>query len=1013
MGKEIIMRQNIIFVMILFMLPTWTHADVQRNIVQNSQCGQATIRLTIQPEQDVQSYALVENIPWIATPSNISHEGFWDEAHRVIRWGTFLDHDPRTISYILTSEDGTYSLDGTISLTGKTESISGLSEFTADCTPKPLPKPTFSPTTGTKVPVTVSIQCSVTDAEIYYSLDTNDPEKGQANTFLYTQPLVLSQSTYIKARAYKTGMLPGKVASARYPEPDLQLGEINRQIVHGDDCTATISISLTPVASVESFAMAEILSIGLVPTQISHDGFWDQQHQTIRWGTFMDHSPKKLSYTLESQYIGQFTLDATVSFMGKTLTQQSEIIFDCIPQPEQVAMPTVQPPDGTEVPLDVSIYCDTTGATIYYTTNGTEPDMSSIKYTGPIHLTQATQLIIKAIKEGYRDSEILTVSYIEPSLPQPVAKRQINNEDLCHPTVVLTITPQNHIETWAIEEFLPDGIHPTHISDDGYWDAPNNTIRWGTILDNTEQNLSYQLQSSQVVQTVELSGNISFMGSTYATAGDYQTQIDCTPDIVEAPNLSHPDGSRAPLLLVMTCNTPDAFIYYTTDGTSPDETCFMYTEPVDIVDTTTINAIAVKSGMENSRIIEATYIRYVDKAIIVAGGSLNDPLWYATLKCANFAYLALMYRGYKESQLRYLNSDMRIDVDSNGDDEDDIYGLSTSDNLKTAIISWASDAKNLVIYLIDHGGPGTFLINENEVLKASDLDEWMDQAESRLPGKLYFIYDACYSGSFIKQLKTESILDSRRIIMTSASSEDAYLLHNGAMSFSYQFWAALFESPYVYAAFTQATSMMHAYQHPLLDADGDGIANEKNDGYITRDLIIGTDGLTANARPKVLINQKCLIVNNDTTQTFITENIVTLHPVQKVWATIVPPKQLTTGQPVLILPEIDMEFNGKEGQYAGIYSDFYENGLYKVSIYAQDKQGMISLPAIIHVFSGGISQWKGDMNMDQVVDLSDVIIGLQMLSDITSLETCGAVVSDGDDVIDMIDILRVLKNISE
>lgn len=1003
------MRQSILFIMILF--STWAHADVQRNIVPNTQCGQFTITLTIQPEQSVESYALAEKIPWPVTPSNISHEGFWDEHHRVIRWGTFLDHTSRTITYTLTSEDGTYALDGIISHTGKKETISGFSEFTADCTPKHLPKPTFNPTTGTTVPVTVSIECSVADAEIYYSLDTNDPEKGQANTFLYTHPLELTESTYMKARAYKTGMLPGKVASARYPEPNLPLGEMDRHMAHGNDCQATVSLAITPVTSVESWAMAETLSVGLVPTQISHDGFWDHEHHTIRWGTFMDKTPKTLSYTLESQHIGQFEIDGTASFMGKTLRQQSEIIFDCIPQPEQVAMPTVQPPDGTEVPVDVSIDCNTTGATIFYTTNGTEPDTSSLRYTGPIHLTQATQLKIIAIKNGFSDSEILTVYYPEQQLPQPIAMRLISQGDQCHPTVQLNITPQNHIETWAIEEFLPDGILPMNISDDGYWDETNKTIRWGTMLDDSTRQLSYAIQSDNVVQSIELSGNVSFMGSKYATAGDIQTQIDCTPNIVEAPVFSPPDGSRAPVQLLIECSTPDANIYYTTDGSPPDETSRLYTGPIEILDTTTIQAIGIKSGMENSRIIKATYIRYVDKAIIVAGGSLNDPLWQATIKCANYAYLALMYRGYKESQLRYLCSDMNIDVDSNGDAEDDIYDLSTSDNLKTAITSWASDAKNLVIYLVDHGGPGTFLINENEVLKASELDQWMDLAESQIPGNLYFLYEACYSGSFMDQLKAESSSDSRRIIMTSASNEDAYLLKNGAMSFSYQFWASLFESPYVYAAFTQARSMMNAYQHPLLDADGDGIANEKNDGFITHALTIGNDGLTANARPKVIINQKCQVLNDNTARSFITENIISLHPVQKVWATIVPPRQSATGNPVLILPEIEMFYTGNEGQYAGIYSDFHGHGLYAVSIYAQDKQGMISLPAIIHVFSGDVSQWRGDINMDQIVDLSDVIIGLQMLSNVKFIETCGSVVSCDGDMIDMVDVLRILEDI--
>jgi hypothetical protein len=404
---------------------------------------------------------------------------------------------------------------------------------------------------------------------------------------------------------------------------------------------------------------------------------------------------------------------------------------------------------------------------------------------------------------------------------------------------------------------------------------------------------------------------------------------------------------------------------------------------------------------------------YVDKAIIVAGGPTDDPRWPRMLRCANYAYEALAHRGYHQSQIRYLVSDRDM-VENNSNSQGIIYDLSTSDNLKTAITSWASDAKSLFVYLIDHGGPGTFLINENEILKARDLDQWMDLAESRMSGNLYFLYEACFSGSFVAMLKNESMLDSKRIIMTSASNEDAHLLHEGALSFSYQFWASMFESPYVYFAFNQAQTMMQTYQTPQLDADGDGIANEKKDGLITHTLKIGKDDATANLRPKIITRQKCLVLNNTTSQEFIIERIVSLHPVQKVWATIVPPKQSAsvTGNHIIHLPEIELNPTKNEGQYAGTYANFHDQGLYKVSIYAQDEDDSISLPAIVHVFSGDISHWQGDINMDQLIDLTDVIIALQILSEINSIETCGAVVSfDGDHVIDMMDVLRLMNGI--
>jgi hypothetical protein len=999
--------------MILIIFPTWSHSTVQRSIVPNSQCGQFTITLTIQPEQNVESYAFIEKIPWPAKPSYISHEGFWDERHRIIRWGTFLDHDQRTITYTLSSEDGTFSLDGKISLTGKTESIAGLSEFTADCTPKPLPKPTFNPISGTQVPVTVSIECSVTDAEIYYSLDSFDPEKGQANTFLYSHPLALTENTYIKARAYKTGMLPGKIAFARYPKPALPLGNIEQRILYHTDCMATVTLSLTPVTSVESWAFAETLSYGLMPSQISHDGYWDQQFHTIRWGTFLDNSPRQLSYKLESKWMGQFYLDGLASFMGKRLSRQSEINFDCLPLLDQVAKPTVDPPDGTEVPVDVSIYCDTPDATIYYTFNGTEPDTSSLKYTGPIHINQACQLNIKAFKDALRESDTLTVFYYEKPLPQPLVLRSIERNETCHPTVELHITPQEHIEAWAIEEKLPVGIIPTRISDNGYWDAAHQTIRWGVMLDNNERTLSYQFESNKVIQSIALSGNVSFMGATYVIAGDIETHIDCTQEIVDAPILSPPDGSRAPVQIVMTCNTPEAHIYYTTDTSIPDENSILYTSPFDISEDTIIKAIAIKAGMTNSQIIQASYIRYIDKAIIVTGIEKDDWAWDAILQCAKSAYLALMYRGYKKIQLLFLSAEFDVDLDDNGDTEDDVSDLSTPDNLEQAIKSWAADAKDLFIYLVGHGEPDKFYMKDNQVVDASILDQWLDTAESQIQGHLFLFYEACYSGSFIDKMKNESIIsDSKRIVITSTSNINSYMLPNGTMSFSYQFWSALtFISPYLYTAFTEAGYIMEDLQSPLLDADANGI-QDKTDQDKTAYLMIGNEKHTPNVRPKILNKQKCVMLNGKTSHTFRTEKIISSHPIQNVWAKIFRPRHHSAGTGSQLSNRLDFDYSDQIGQYTANYSDFHESGIYKVNILAKDSQGIISLPSTVYIFSGDSSQWKGDINLDRTIDMEDIITALKIVSGMPYNSTCGAAVScDEDDAIDLLDVLHIFNDI--
>lgn len=77
------------------------------------------------------------------------------------------------------------------------------------------------------------------------------------------------------------------------------------------------------------------------------------------------------------------------------------------------------------------------------------------------------------------------------------------------------------------------------------------------------------------------------------------------------------------------CETDDASIYYTTDGTAPTTSSTPYTAAIAVSATTTIKAIAVKEGMENSEIAEATYTIDAESVVYslspVATGSNSSP----------------------------------------------------------------------------------------------------------------------------------------------------------------------------------------------------------------------------------------------------------------------------------------------------------------------------------------------------------------------------------------------------
>lgn len=84
----------------------------------------------------------------------------------------------------------------------------------------------------------------------------------------------------------------------------------------------------------------------------------------------------------------------------------------------QIATPVFSPPPGTYgAALSVSISDATTGATIYYTTNGKTPTTASTQYTGPITVSSTETIKAIAIKAG-ASSPVASATY---TIKVPVA----------------------------------------------------------------------------------------------------------------------------------------------------------------------------------------------------------------------------------------------------------------------------------------------------------------------------------------------------------------------------------------------------------------------------------------------------------------------------------------------------------------------------------------------------------------------------------------------------------------
>ncbi|MFC1841284.1 C13 family peptidase, partial [Thermodesulfobacteriota bacterium] len=339
------------------------------------------------------------------------------------------------------------------------------------------------------------------------------------------------------------------------------------------------------------------------------------------------------------------------------------------------------------------------------------------------------------------------------------------------------------------------------------------------------------------------------------------------------------------------------------------------------------------------------------KAIIVAGGGnfSGNNLWNATQMTANFAYRTLTYQGYTKNSIYYITSDTDLDLDSNGV-ADDVDADATNANLQDAITEWASDADNLVVYLVDHGGDGTFRMSGTETLSAEELDSWLDQAQIDIPGKITVIYDACESGSFMSQL-TPPEGKERIVIGSTSPGESAYFVTQGSISFSSFFWTHIFNGLSVKEAFDLASqSITNAVdqQHPLLDDDGDGVGNGEGDGILSVSAYIGNGTIISGDAPVIESVTPGTVISDTNSALLYAEGVTDADDIARVWAVIRPPnyQQGSSYNPVYELPSIDLMPTDVENRWEATYNNFDIPGTYYIAIYARDRVGNTSIPSI-------------------------------------------------------------------
>ena len=224
--------------------------------------------------------------------------------------------------------------------------------------------------------------------------------------------------------------------------------------------------------------------------------------------------------------------------------------------------PVFTPPSGTIIEdgsLTVSISCPTEGATIHYTTDGTEPTEQSPVYRR-FRVSAKTVVKAVAVRNGLL-GDVAVAEYAPGRCAVPVIS-PADGASFAHSNQVVSIAWKND----GVLRYTLDGTDPTAGSA-AY--AGLFTVGESTVV-------KAKVFSDELLDSYVATARLSRVWTRMAT-----------PVIGAAATFS---GPRT--LVELSCTTDGALIRYTLDGGDPDSGSTVYTEPFYVTNSCTVKAYA-------------------------------------------------------------------------------------------------------------------------------------------------------------------------------------------------------------------------------------------------------------------------------------------------------------------------------------------------------------------------------------------------------------------------------------
>ncbi len=213
----------------------------------------------------------------------------------------------------------------------------------------------------------------------------------------------------------------------------------------------------------------------------------------------------------------KFTVPTVANGKVYVPTQGQLSVYGLFGGTQQTSVPSFSPGSETFTgTISVSLSDDTSGAEIFYTTDGSTPSQSSASYSGPITVTSTTTIKALAVASGYLQSPVVSATYNLQNQTATPAFSPAGGAYTSAQSVTISDSTPN-----AVIHYTLDGSTPTASS--AQYSSPIRVASSLTIKAIAVTSGQQSSATATAAYSIQTSGNGINLGSGFSTAPSVMT----------------------------------------------------------------------------------------------------------------------------------------------------------------------------------------------------------------------------------------------------------------------------------------------------------------------------------------------------------------------------------------------------------------------------------------------------------------------------------------------------------